>query len=119
MDYVVDRFHDRSLALAQSREEVEELDLVNKSDASNEEKCDRHYPQSIHPASFPFSPKKLTRQGTYRVRKNRVIPSIVDQQETLQSLTQSTMAKRKLIDQATRKMKEAESQAQDLSINIQ
>jgi hypothetical protein len=48
-----------------------------------------------------------------------VIPSIVDQQETLQSLTQSTMAKKKLIDPATRKMKEAESQAQDLSINIQ
>ena len=29
------------------------------------------------------------------------------------------MAKQKLIDQVTRKVKEAESQAQDLSINIQ
>lgn len=54
MDYVVDRFHDRSLALAQSREEVEELNLVNRSDASNEEKCDHHCPHSVHPASFPL-----------------------------------------------------------------
>lgn len=62
---------------------------------------------------------KLIRHGTYRVRKNRLIPSILQQNEMIQSLTQSTMNKQKLIDQATRKVKEAESNAQDLSINIQ
>jgi hypothetical protein len=48
-----------------------------------------------------------------------MIPSILPQDETIQSLTQSTMNKQKLIDQATRKVKDAESKAQDLSINIQ
>ncbi len=63
--------------------------------------------------------RTFVRQGTYRVRKSRMIPSILPQDETIQSLTQSTMNKQKLIDQATRKVKDAESKAQDLSINIQ
>jgi len=46
-------------------------------------------------------------------------PSILQQDETLQILTESTMNKQKLIEEATRKVKEAESKAQDLSINIQ
>jgi hypothetical protein len=48
-----------------------------------------------------------------------MIPSILQQDDTIQSLTQSTINKQKLIDEATRKVKEAESKAQDLSINIQ
>jgi hypothetical protein len=48
-----------------------------------------------------------------------MIPSICQQDETIQSLTQSTINKQKLIDETTRKVKEAESKAQDLSINIQ
>jgi hypothetical protein len=48
-----------------------------------------------------------------------MIPSISPQDETIQSLTQSTIKKQKLIDAVTRKVKDAESQAQDLSINIQ
>ena len=48
-----------------------------------------------------------------------MIPSILQQDETLQSLTQSTMNKQKLIGETIRKVKEAESNAQDLSINIQ
>jgi len=48
-----------------------------------------------------------------------MIPSICQQDETIQSLTESTMKKQRLIDQATRKVKDAESKAQDLSINIQ
>ncbi|CAF2632483.1 unnamed protein product [Rotaria sp. Silwood2] len=100
MEYVVERFHGRSLALAHSLEEIEELDLKNSDDTLTEE-------------------KKFIRHGTYRVRKNRVIPSILQRDETIQSLAQSTMNKQKLIDEATRKVKEAESKAQDLSINIQ
>ncbi len=46
-------------------------------------------------------------------------PSILPQDEILQTLTQSTIDKQKLIDEVTRKVKEAESKAQDLSINIQ
>ncbi|CAF0947692.1 unnamed protein product [Rotaria sp. Silwood1] len=99
MEYVVERFHGRSLALAHSQEEIEELNLKNNDDTITEE-------------------NKFVRHGTYRVRKNRVIPSILQRDETIQSLTQSTMNKQKLIDEATRKVKEAESKAQDLSINI-
>lgn len=46
-------------------------------------------------------------------------PSILQQDETLQNLTESTMNKQKLIEEAARKVREAESKAQDLSINIQ
>jgi hypothetical protein len=46
-------------------------------------------------------------------------PSMFQQDEALQTLTQSTINKQKLIEEATRKVKEAESKAQDLSINIQ
>jgi hypothetical protein len=45
--------------------------------------------------------------------------SIFQQDEILQTLTESTINKQKLIEEATRKVKEAESKAQDLSINIQ
>ena len=46
-------------------------------------------------------------------------PSLVQEDEALQQLTQSMTTKQKLIDEAARKMREAESKAQDLSINIQ
>lgn len=116
MEYVVDRFHGRSLALAHSQEEIEELDLKTNDDTLTEDRFvfyefDKYY------SSFFFS--KLIRHGTYRVRKNRIIPSILQQNEAIQLLTQSTIDKQKLIDQATRKVKEAESKVQDLSINIQ
>ncbi|CAM4804717.1 unnamed protein product [Rotaria magnacalcarata] len=100
MEYVVERFHGRSLALAHSQEEIEELSLKTSDDSSIKE-------------------KNHVRHGTYRVRKSRAIPSILPQDETLQALTQSTMDKQKLIEEATRKVKEAESKAQDLSKNIQ
>jgi hypothetical protein len=48
-----------------------------------------------------------------------MIPSICQQDEIIQSLTQSTINKQKLIDETTRKVKDAECKAQDLSINIQ
>jgi hypothetical protein len=38
MEYVVDRFHGRSLALAHSREEIEELDLQNNDETLTGEK---------------------------------------------------------------------------------
>ena len=38
MEYVVERFHDRSLALAQSREEVEELDLTDNNESFTDNK---------------------------------------------------------------------------------
>jgi hypothetical protein len=38
MEYVVERFHGRSLALAHSQEEIEELDLRNNDDTLTEEK---------------------------------------------------------------------------------
>lgn len=38
MDYVVERFHGRSLALAHSQEEIEELDLRNSDEKSPDEK---------------------------------------------------------------------------------
>jgi hypothetical protein len=38
MDYVVERFHGRSLALAHSQEEIEELDLRNSDEKLNDEK---------------------------------------------------------------------------------
>jgi len=63
--------------------------------------------------------RKFVRRGTYRLRKNRMTPSMFQQDEALQTLTQSTINKQKLIEEATRKVKEAESKAQDLSINIQ
>ncbi|CAF0939041.1 unnamed protein product [Rotaria sordida] len=100
MEYVVESFHGRSLALAHSQEEIEELDLKNSDDTLTKE-------------------NKFVRHGTYRIHKNRLIPSILQRDETIQSLTQSTMNKQKLIDEATRKVKEAESKVQDLSINIQ
>lgn len=46
-------------------------------------------------------------------------PTILPQDEALQSLTESTINKQKLIEEATRRVKEAESKAQDLSVNIQ
>ncbi|CAF0877869.1 unnamed protein product [Adineta steineri] len=100
MDYVVERFHGRSLALAHSQEEIEELDLRD----SNEKLTDE---------------RKFTRRGTYRLRKNRMTPTILQEDETLQALAQSTINKQKLIEEATRNVREAESKAQDLSINIQ
>jgi hypothetical protein len=53
------------------------------------------------------------------VRKPRSIPRIAEGDQTLQLLRQSTMDKQKLIEQATRKVVEAENQATDLSINIE
>jgi hypothetical protein len=38
MEYVVDRFHERSLALAHSQEEIEDFDLINNDDTLTEEK---------------------------------------------------------------------------------
>ena len=46
-------------------------------------------------------------------------PSILPQEEDIQTLTQSTVQKQRLLEQATRNMREAESQVQDLGINIQ
>jgi hypothetical protein len=46
-------------------------------------------------------------------------PNIFPQDEILQTLTESTIAKQKLIEETARKVREAESKAQDLSINIQ
>ena len=63
--------------------------------------------------------RKFVRRGTYRLRKNRMTPNVFQQDDALQALTESTINKQKLIDEATRKVKEAESKAQDLSVNIQ
>ncbi len=63
--------------------------------------------------------RKFVRRGTYRLRKNRMTPNIFPQDEILQTLTESTIAKQKLIEETARKVREAESKAQDLSINIQ
>lgn len=101
MDYVVERFHGRSLALAHSQEEIEELDLRTNEEKLNEDN------------------RKFVRRGTYRLRKNRMTPSVLQDEDQLQILTQSTLNKQKLIDEATRKVREAESKAQDLSVNIQ
>ncbi len=38
MDYVVERFHGRSLALAHSQEEIEELDLRNSDEKLTDER---------------------------------------------------------------------------------
>jgi hypothetical protein len=38
MEYVVDRFHGRSLALAHSQEEIEELNLTNNNETLTNEK---------------------------------------------------------------------------------
>ena len=38
MEYVVERFHGRSLALAHSQEEIEELDLKTNDDTLTEDK---------------------------------------------------------------------------------
>ena len=38
MEYVVERFHGRSLALAYSQEEIEELDIKNNDETLTEEK---------------------------------------------------------------------------------
>jgi hypothetical protein len=46
-------------------------------------------------------------------------PTILQQDDALQALTESTVAKQKLIEETTRKVREAESKAQDLSVNIQ
>jgi len=66
-----------------------------------------------------FYSRKFVRRGTYRLRKNRITPTIFPQDEILQTLTESTINKQKLIEETARKVKEAESKAQDLSINIQ
>jgi hypothetical protein len=119
MEYVVDRFHGRSLAIAHSQEELEELNEDSLSDDKLVE-IRVFFPGLIiiiFTTLFLF--RKLVRQGTYRVRKSRMIPSILQQDEALQSLTQSTMTKQKLIEAATRKVKAAETNAHDLSINIQ
>ena len=63
--------------------------------------------------------RKFVRRGTYRLRKNRMTPSILQQDDALQALAESTIEKQKLIEEATRKVKDAESKAQDLSVNIQ
>lgn len=63
--------------------------------------------------------RKFVRRGTYRLRKNRMTPSILPQDDALQALTESTIQKQKLIEEVTRKVKEAEIKAQDLSVNIQ
>ena len=63
--------------------------------------------------------RKFVRRGTYRLRKNRMTPSILPQDDALQTLTESTMNKQKLIEEVTRKVREAESKAQELSENIQ
>lgn len=63
--------------------------------------------------------RKFVRRGTYRLRKNRMTPSILQQDDALQSLTQSTTNKQKLIEEAARNVKEAESKAHELSVNIQ
>ncbi|CAF1008204.1 unnamed protein product, partial [Didymodactylos carnosus] len=102
MEYVVERFHGRSIALAHSQEEFEELDL--RDDKQQKED------------------KKFVRRGTYRVRKSRNTPSVLDydfQGDALQSLTQASITKQKLIEESNRKVKEGESKIQDLSINIQ
>jgi hypothetical protein len=65
-----------------------------------------------------FYNRKFVRRGTYSLRKNRMTPSIL-QQDDLQLLTQSSINKQKLIDETVRKVREAESKAQDLSVNIQ
>ena len=67
---------------------------------------------------FPLS-RKFVRRGTYRLRKNRMTSTILQEDEALKTLTQSTINKQKLLEETTRKVKEAESKAQDLSINIQ
>ncbi|CAF3564845.1 unnamed protein product [Adineta steineri] len=100
MEYVTDRFHGRSLALAHSQEEIEELDLKENDETLTEQ-------------------NQFIRHNTYRVRKRRMTPSILPEDETIQTLTQSTMKKQKLIDQVTRKVKEAESNAHLLNMNIQ
>ena len=68
---------------------------------------------------FFFIFRKFYRRGTYRLRKNRLTPTILQQDDNLNLMTQSAMNKQKLIEDATRKLREAESKAQDLSINIQ
>lgn len=122
MNYVVEQFHGRSLALSHSQEEIEELDLQTNDETLTEQKL----VEFIRTVSFIlfdmffFSFKrKFTRQGTYRVRKRRHTPSILPQDEIIQNLTESTVNKQKLIEEAKRKVKEAESTAQDLSLNIQ
>jgi len=116
MGYVVERFHGRSLVLAHSQEEIEEIDLKNNDETLIDKKFDLI--SYFHQKIFDFL-SKLIRHGTYRVRKSRMIPSIYQQDEIIQSLTQSTINKQKLIDETTRKVKDAECKAQDLSINIQ
>ncbi|CAF1162754.1 unnamed protein product [Adineta ricciae] len=100
MEYVIDRFHGRSLAIAHSREEVEELALKSTEDSLTEQ-------------------NRLVRHDTYRVRRKRTTPSIIPDDETIQSLRQSTLQKQQLIDETTRKVKEAENNAHLLNINIQ
>ncbi|CAF1356233.1 unnamed protein product [Adineta ricciae] len=100
MEYVIDRFHGRSLAIAHSREETEELALKSTDDSLTEQ-------------------NRLVRHDTYRVRRKRTTPSIIPDDETIQSLRQSTLQKQQLIDETTRKVKEAENNAHLLNINIQ
>lgn len=66
-----------------------------------------------------LSRRRLVRQGTYRVLRSRMTPSILPPEEDIQTLTQSTVQKQRLVEQATRNMREAQSQVQDLGINIQ
>ena len=118
MEYVIDRFHGRSLALAHSREEIEELALKSAEDSLTEQKWVKKcfWAKSKFPL---FISSRLVRHDTYRVRRKRTTPSIIPDDETIQSLRQSTMQKQQLIDETTRKVKEAENNAHLLNINIQ
>jgi hypothetical protein len=102
MDYVVERFHGRSLALAHSQEEIEELDLRNSHERLTDDRyclpsdyfCGRR--EDINAVRISFVPRKFVRRGTYRLRKNRMTPSVVQEDETLERLTQSMTTKQKL-----------------------
>ncbi len=48
MEYVVERFHGRSLALAHSQEEIEELDLRSSDEKINDEKYQSLIKLSFH-----------------------------------------------------------------------
>ena len=77
-----------------------------------------HYSPKLNIKNI-FLSRKFVRRGTYRLRKNQSVLNNLQQDETLQMLTQSTIHKQKLIEETARKVKEAENKAQDLSINIQ
>ena len=113
VDYAIKRFHGQSLALAHSQEELEELHSNDTRYVYTARKI-AHVQRSLS-----LSCRRLIRQGTYRVLKSRMTPTILPQEEDIETLTQSTVQKQRLLEQATRNMREAESQVQDLGINIQ